>query len=467
MSRAIRGATMTAADEKERAAAASLAASAALAAAKLAAGLLSGSLALMSEAGHAALDVAATALTYFAVRQADRPADEEHPFGHAKIEAVAALAETGILAALAAAVLVAGLRRLFEAPAPLAAVGVAVGVLLVSMAVDFFRWRGLAKVAAAHGSDALAADALHFSSDLVSSGFTLAGVLASHFGFLKGDAVAALGVAVFIAIAGWRLGRRTVDTLIDAAPAEDAARVREALQLTPGVSRVERLRLRRAGPRTIGEATVAVSRTMPLPDVLALKEDARRRIAAAAPEADVTLVAEPRELDDETLVERALLVAAMHGAPAHRVIVQRRAGGARSVSLDVEIDGAMPLERAHSIATRLEAAIAGDTGAEVETHIEPRETEPLDGADADAGLRDEIARALAARAAEGGVLSDVHDVRARSTSAGLIVNFHCRADGALDVSAVHAAVDAVERAIRRGFAGVARIVGHAEPRRGG
>ncbi|MBV1704898.1 MAG: cation diffusion facilitator family transporter [Hyphomicrobiales bacterium] len=458
---------MTAAGEKQKAATASLLASAALAFAKLAAGLASGSLALLSEAGHAALDVAATALTLFAVREADRPADDEHPFGHGKIEAVAALAETGLLVALAAAVLFAAVRRFFSPPERLDAIALAAATLVVSMAVDFARWRGLSKVAKAHGSDALAADALHFSSDFISSGLTLAGVLATGLGFLRGDALAAVGVACFIAVAGWRLGRRTIDTLIDAAPTDAARRIRDALRTAPGVARVESVRLRRVGPRVIGEAKFAVSRTMPLPDVLALKEDALARIAAAAPEADVTLVAEPRELDDETLIERTLLVAAMHGAPAHHVTVQHGAEGARSVSLDIEVDGRMALERAHAIATRLEEAIAGDTGAEVETHIEPREVEPLEGAAAPAALREEIGRALAARAATGGALADVHDVRVRSTPAGLIVNWHCRADGALDVASVHAAVDAVETAVRRAYPGVARIVGHAEPRRRG
>src|SRR5579872_4203879 len=151
---------------KQRAAAASVVASTILAALKLAAGMASGSLALLSEGAHNALDIGASALTFFAVREADKPADEEHPFGHAKIEAVAALAETGFLAALSVWVAVEAIQRLGGEPAKVDANALAIGVIIASIGVDFARWRALASVARDAKSEALAADALHFSSDL-------------------------------------------------------------------------------------------------------------------------------------------------------------------------------------------------------------------------------------------------------------------------------------------------------------
>ncbi|HXW20476.1 MAG TPA: cation diffusion facilitator family transporter, partial [Roseiarcus sp.] len=202
---------------KQRAALASIVASVGLALAKLAAGFLSGSLALVSEGGHSALDAGATILTFFAVREGDKPADEEHPFGHAKFEAVAALAETGLLAFLALIVVFEALRRLAgEASAIVDPSPAAFAVIIIAIAVDFFRWRGLRRVARETQSDALAADALHFSSDLVSSCLVLIGLAATRAGLQSADALAAIGVALFIAIAGYRLGRRTLDTLVDA-----------------------------------------------------------------------------------------------------------------------------------------------------------------------------------------------------------------------------------------------------------
>lgn len=203
---------------KERAALASIFASALLAIGKLAAGLFSGSLALISEAGHSAVDTGATILTYFAVREANKPADDEHHYGHGKVELLAALAETGLLAGLAVYVLIEAIHRLhvqeetFEASWPVFA------VLGVSIVVDLVRWRSLARIAKKTGSHALAADALHFGSDLLASTLVLIGLGASVFGLKQGDSLAALGVALFIAIAGYRLGRSTVDNLIDRAP---------------------------------------------------------------------------------------------------------------------------------------------------------------------------------------------------------------------------------------------------------
>ena len=189
---------------KQTAALGSIGASVAVTLLKFAAGLVSGSLALLSEAAHGLVDVGATILTYFAIREADKPADDTHHYGHAKIEAVAALAQTGVLIALAIGVLVEAVRRLTGEAHVVEAGPIIFAVLIISIIIDFVRWRGLARVAAATHSHALGADALHFSSDLVSSLLVLAGLGATRLGFAQGDSAAAVGVALFIAVAGWR-----------------------------------------------------------------------------------------------------------------------------------------------------------------------------------------------------------------------------------------------------------------------
>ncbi|HYC24769.1 MAG TPA: cation diffusion facilitator family transporter, partial [Roseiarcus sp.] len=283
---------MEAAARKQRAAFASILASVGLALAKLAAGFLSGSLALVSEGGHSALDAGATVLTFFAVREGDKPADEEHPFGHAKFEAVAALAETGLLAFLAIIVLFEALRRLAgEAAAIVDPSPAAFAVIVAAIGVDFFRWRGLARIANDTQSDALAADALHFSSDLVSSLLVLIGLAATRAGYQSADAVAAIGVAAFIGVAGYRLGRRTLDALVDTAPAGLARRLRELIRAVPGVAAIDYVRLRRSGPQTIGEIGVFVPRTLPLERVAQIKDEIAKQIAAAEPQAKLTVTA--------------------------------------------------------------------------------------------------------------------------------------------------------------------------------
>src|SRR5580658_3635692 len=146
---------------KTRAAAASIATSLILAVVKLAAGFASGSLALLSEGAHNALDIGASALTLFAVREADKPADADHPFGHAKFEAVAALAETGILAGLAIVVAIQAIGRIRDGGAAVDVGAFAIGAILLSIVVDVVRWRALTHVARLTSSHALSADALH------------------------------------------------------------------------------------------------------------------------------------------------------------------------------------------------------------------------------------------------------------------------------------------------------------------
>ncbi len=452
------------AGRKQNAALASIAASAGLTLAKFAAGLFSGSLALISEAAHGLLDTGATILTYFAVRAADKPADDEHPFGHGKIEAVAALAETFLLLALAAGVLVLAIKRLSENAVAIDPTWPTFAVLVISIAIDCIRWQMLSSVAAQTKSDALAADALHFSSDLVSSLLVLCGLIAARAGFVRGDALAALGVAVFIAIAGYRLARRTVDTLVDTAPTGLASRVRALIQAVPGVVAIDTIRLRPTGSKTVGEVVISVPRTLTLDRVARIKDAVNARILANLPDAEVMVTANPRALDNETVLERVLLIAAQRRLPVHHVTVQE-IGGQKSVSLDLELDGRMSHSTAHRIASDLEARIIAELGPdiEVETHIEPLELRELSGQDAAPERSAEISQALVRHAAETGTIRDIHSVRVRQTPAGLVVNYHCRVDGALSVDGVHEAVDRLDQTVRSHHPAIVRIVGHAEP----
>src|SRR5664279_4587277 len=238
---------------KERAALASIAVSALMTAAKLFAGIASGSLAVLSEAGHNLGDVAATILTYFAIRIANKPADEDHQYGHAKVEALAALVETGFLFALAVFILIEAVKRLANHDVNIEPGPIVFAVLIISMIVDFVRWLSLKRIALATKSDALAADALHFSSDIVASGLALCGIAAALYGYPQGDALAALGLAVFIGVAGLKIGRRTVNTLVDTAPKGLTSEIRSLAQSVPGVIEVAALRLRPAGAEVVGD----------------------------------------------------------------------------------------------------------------------------------------------------------------------------------------------------------------------
>jgi cation diffusion facilitator family transporter len=453
--------------EKERVALVSIAASAGLTAAKGVVGVLTGSLAILSEAGHSLIDLSATVLTYFAVRISGKPADAEHHYGHGKIESVTALAETALLFLLTGIVVFEAVQRLIGTHAhAVDATIAAFAIIAASIVIDFFRARTLKRVADATGSEALEADALHFRSDMWSSIAVLIGLFGVALGYAWADAAAALAVAVFICIAGYRLGRRTIETLTDTAPAGVSERVAAIARQVPGVVAVERVRVRPAGAVLFIELSVSISRTLPLDRLTTIKQQLTTAIRGEMPAAELTITTEPKALDNETVRERVMVISRDLGLAIHHVAVQT-VGGRLSVSVDLEIDGSQPLASAHEVASRLEDAIRRELGpdVEVETHIEPLPADVLAGRDADPARIAEVRELLASLAAELPALGEIHDVRVRETAAGEIVNFHCQVNPTLSVSAVHDAVDALERRLRRQFPKIQRVIGHAEPRR--
>jgi cation diffusion facilitator family transporter len=454
-------------NEKERVALGSIAASAGLTAAKAIIGLLTGSLAILSEAGHSLLDLSATVLTYFAVRISGKPADAEHQYGHGKVESVTALAETALLFVLTAIVIFEAVRRLIGAQVhAVDATIAAFAVIIGSIVIDFFRARTLKRVAQATRSEALEADALHFRSDMWSSIAVLIGLCGVALGYAWADAAAAIIVAVFICVAGYRLGRRTIDTLTDTAPAGVSEQIAAIARQIPGVVAVERVRARPAGAVLFVELGVSISRTLPLDRVTMIKQQLTRAIRGDLPAAELTITTEPKALDDETVREGVMVIARDLGLAIHHVAVQTIAGRL-SVSVDLEVDGALPLAAAHDVASRLEEAIRHELGpeVEVETHIEPLPADLLAGRDAEPARIAQVREALLSLAGELPALGEIHDVRVRDTTAGEIVNFHCHVDPALSVSAAHDMVDALERRLRRQLPTIQRVIGHAEPRR--
>src|SRR6267142_1316522 len=415
------------ASKKTRVAAISVFASAGMATAKFVVGILIGSLALISEALHSSVDVVATVITWMVVRVSDLPADEEHHYGHGKLESISALGVIAMLYVLAGGILVASYSRLREgAPSPTIS-SIPFIVLLIDIAVNFWRARALHRTARDTKSQALAADALHFASDVLGSIAVIAGLALTILGYAWGDAAAAIGVAVMIAMLGLRLARSTVETLLDRAPQGASQKAIAAISAVPGVVDVERLRVRMVGSTHFIDAIVQVPR------------------------------------DNESVRERIMVIARNSGLAIHHVTVHDL-GGKLTVSIDLEVDGDMALNAAHDIAHELERNIRDEFGedVEVDTHIEPLEPELPHGTDASPDRVETIKTALARFAADGAI-HDIHSVRVRDTDAGEIVNFHCRAAPSMSVIKVHENVDAIERALRRAFPTVKRVISHAEP----
>jgi cation diffusion facilitator family transporter len=449
--------------KKSRVAAISVFASAGMAAAKFVVGVMIGSLALISEALHSSVDMVATVITWLVVRFSDRPADEEHNYGHGKLESISALGVIAMLYVLAGGILVESFSRLREGSPPPVLSVVPFVVLLVDIAVNFWRARALHRTAHETQSQALAADALHFASDVLGSVAVIAGLALSGLGFWWGDGAAAIAVAVVIAALGLRLARSTVETLLDRAPEGASEKARGAIKALPGVVAVERLRIRMVGPTHFIDAIVQVPRTYPIGRVDEIKQKAQAAVAAALGDTDLTFTAVPVALSNESVRERIMVIARNSGLAVHHVTVHDL-GGKLSVSIDLEVDGDMTLTAAHDIAAEFERNIREEFGADVEvdTHIEPLEPELPFGTDAAPERIETIAAALSRFAADTAI-HDIHNVRVRDTEAGEIVNFHCRAAPSMSVIRVHENVDEIERALRRSFPSVKRVISHAEP----
>ncbi len=449
---------------KARVAAVSILASAAMATAKFVVGLAIGSLALISEALHSGIAVVATVITWAVVRVSDKPADAEHHYGHGKLESLSALGIIAMLYILAGGVVVEAFSRLREGPAPMQVSILPFAVLIADIAVNFWRARALHRTARETHSQALEADALHFGSDVLGSVAVMIGLGLIALGYRWGDAAAAIGVACMIALLGLRLARSTIETLLDRAPEGVTEAAAAAITSIPGVIDLERLRVRMVGPTHFVDATVKVPRTYPIDRIDAIKQGVQRALDSALADADLSFTAVPVARNNESVRERIMVIARNRGLAIHHVTVHDL-GQKLTVSIDLEVDGEMSLFDAHAVSQELEEAITDEFGpdVEVDTHIEPLEPELPHGVDADAGHVNAIAAALAEFAAAGGKISHVHSVRVRDTDAGQIVNFHCHADPAMSVIDVHDAVDAIERAMRRAFPRVKRVISHAEP----
>jgi len=288
--------------EKRWAALSSVLAAIGLTTLKIIVGLMTNSLGILSEAAHSGLDLVAAVVTLFAVRVSDRPADKEHTYGHGKVENLSALFETLLLLATCAWIIYEGVERLLRKHAAVNASFWAFAVIGLSIVVDFSRSRVLFRIARKYNSQALEADALHFSTDIWSSAVVLLGLvgvkLAAAFpayrGLLeKADSIAALAVAAIVVFVSLRLGGRTIRGLIDTAPTGLRERIKERVERLPGVSDCHNVRVRTSGPYLFVDVHVLLDGAQTLHAAHALTEVIEETIQQLAPNADVTVHPEP------------------------------------------------------------------------------------------------------------------------------------------------------------------------------
>jgi len=456
--------------EKRRAALGSLLAALLLTTFKVVVGVLTNSLGVLSEAAHSALDLVAAGLTLWAVRAAGQPADREHTYGHGKFENLSALAETLLLLCTCGWIVYEACRRLFLAENVRIEASVwAFLVIALSIVVDFSRSRILGRTAEKYGSQALEADALHFSTDIWSSCVVLVGLLGIlaarklHIPQLElADSVAALGVAVIVILVTIKLGQRSIDDLLDRVPGDLQSRVAAAARVE-GVKEVTQVRVRRTGPDFFADVTLSVDHGTLIEGAHAIASGAEDAVRAVLPRADVVIHVEPDRSTPEGATDTVRTLAARFGMGAHGIRIYE-SEGRRSVELHLEVNESLTLEDAHRKASAFEDALRAvipDLGRVV-THLEP-------SGDRAATRQAQTAEEAMVRACLNEFLRSEpvaigpHDIRVQASGGELAVSLHCSLDSRMAITAAHDMTERLEAYLRKGVPNLGRVVIHVEP----
>lgn len=468
--------------EKNRVTIVSLFAAVGLTSAKLAAGLTTGSLGLLAEAAHSALDMVASVITFFSVRVAGMPADKNHPYGHGRVENLSAVVQGVLLLGTAAWIMYESIHRIVDPVAVQVSVWAFV-VMGTSVVVDLWRSRLLARVARRHGSRALEADALNFRADMFSSAVVIVGLALSAYGnrfgggwFLdRADALAALVVGLFILGKAGQMAMKSVNVLLDLAPVELQERISREAEAVPGVVGARQVRMRESGHRKFADIVVSVPRTVSASEAHDISERVEETVREIDGRTESVVHVEPVATEAETMAEAIHGIAQEMGLRTHHERVQR-AGAYYEATLHIEVSPELTLGEAHEQASRLGGEIKRQDPrlARVNTHIEVAEPEAGERERVDGEYKDlvaEIRRVVAGT----GMEASAHEVRlyrprgervenSREPSAGrLDAVLHCDFPPEANMGEVHLRTERVEQALRTRLPELEQVVIHAEP----
>lgn len=455
--------------EKRSVARNSMLAAVAITSLKIIVGFASGSLGLISEAAHSTLDLVAAIITFFSVGVSDKPADADHQYGHGKVENFSAFLETGLLLITCVWIVTEATRRLFFHHVVIEPSAAAFGVLFLSMAIDFWRSRALGRTAIRYKSQALEADALHFTTDIWSSAVVILGLALVWLGHRLGipwlriaDPIAALAVAGVIVYVSSRLARQTIDALLDAAPRGVRGQIVQEVEAVPGVLEVDKVRVRRAGNRYFAELQVGLNRNATLQhseNMVTAVTDAVQRIL---PDADVTIRAFPRATGAESIFDRIRAVASRHNLSFHDVNVQDL-NGKLHVEQHLELDERLSLKDAHDFVSVLEGEIRNEVPEidSILTHIESDSAtiEPGDLTFQNASLERKLRKIVA----DFPEIIDLHEVVLKRVRDRIYLSCHTTLPDDLSLSRVHDISTALEIRFKQAAPELFKVLIHTEP----
>ncbi len=456
---------------------------------KLLTGILTGSLGMLSEAAHSGIDLIASAITFFSVQVSDRPADADHNYGHGKVESLSAAVETVLMLGSCIWILTAAIRRIvFRQHLALNFSLWPFAVLLLSITVDYTRSRKLQSIAQRYHSEALAADAIHFRTDIWASAAVILGLAATYTGqrwhipaLELADPIAAILVSCIILYVTFQLARTTIDALTDAAPTESRAQTRDLMRdlaAIDGVLSVDRVRTRRSGPSYFADVTLGMPRNLTFQRSEQITLAATAAVQRHLPGADVVVHSIPTASRAESVHDRIRAVASRSNLAIHDVAVQEF-NHTLHVEQHLEVGETMSLRAAHTLVTQLESEIRREVPeiSTILTHIEsePATIERPASLERDRQLEVRLRRVAAAFPE----ILDIHEVFVtripghgsdRASDPGddrgndrIQVNCHCTLPDDLPMSQVHAIITSLEGAFKLDSTEVSRLLIHPEP----
>jgi cation diffusion facilitator family transporter len=449
-------------DEKQWVAFTSVIAAIVLTITKLAVGLWTNSLGILSEALHSGLDLFAAAITLFAVSKAAKPPDPDHHYGHWRVENLSALIETILLLVTVIWIIYEALRRIIFQDLVVEVNLLAFGVVIFAIIIDFSRARALKRVAKKYDSQALEADALHFSTDILSSSVVFIGLLFTFFGFPLGDPIAAIGVAIIVLYLTFRLGRETIDILLDRAPSGLERPIRRVIEDIDGIRECGRIRLRKAGPVTFVDVVCYAEHSIPLASAHEISVKARRAVEKVVERADVVvhmdLISKQYPSINEEVRKEASKFSWITDVDSIDVI---ETDDYVSLNLDIHTDPEKALVETHQLVSEFEKHLQSQYPIikEITTHIEPSR-KIITATMEPKKIENRIRRLVQ----QSSMLHNCHKIRLHSLAPHhYTLTFHCEASSELSVEDTHRATTLLEDDIREELPIFSQITIHVEP----
>lgn len=435
---------------------------------KLFAAYFSGSLGVLSEVFNSAIDIFVCIVTIVSIKYSSRPPDADHNYGHEKVENFSALFQVFILFITASYIIYEAINRLFIQDTE---VKVSIWIfiaLLISMVIDFYRARILKKVANETGSNALEADALHFSSDILSSGVVIIGLVLVYLNISKiADTIAALVVTGVILYLGFKLSKKAVDTLMDRVPVGLYEKVKYETLLLKGVEDIKSFRIRSSGSKVYIDMTIFISRLVPFSKAHDIMDSVERKINQLINNADVVIHSEPVETKEETINDKIRMIVNDFGLKCHDIYSHKIDNEIYS-ELHIEVNNTNDLTKAHNVISEIEERIKKEI--DVITHLKIHIDEPseivFDTQDITQSS-DEIVREVKKILSDCSEVISSSEIQVISMNGKMRISLNCVFDYIYSLDEVHDVVTTLESKIylnlKENYPKLVNVIIHAEP----